>query len=99
MQFEERHTISLSQYNGKGLCEWNLDGQTYHQMYNTIQEMGMCATAYKAKGNTDHQSANLLIAKFTSKKDGGMTIQLKMKKNYTNCNKKGYSDSNRINRK
>ncbi|GKB03945.1 MP domain-containing protein [Tanacetum coccineum] len=63
MGFEERN--SLSQAHGTEIYEWNIDGQTEHQISNLLQEMTMAANAYKAHKNNELQIVQHLIAGFT----------------------------------
>ncbi|GKB62022.1 hypothetical protein Tco_0918208 [Tanacetum coccineum] len=65
MQFEERNTLSQAHYSGTEIYEWNIDGQTEHQISNLLQEMTMAANAYKAHKNTELQIVQHLIAGFT----------------------------------
>ncbi|GJU36442.1 reverse transcriptase domain-containing protein [Tanacetum coccineum] len=65
MQFEERNTLSQAHYSGTKIYEWNIDGQTEHQISNLLQEMTMAANAYKAHKNTEVQIVQHLIAGFT----------------------------------
>ncbi|GJR72280.1 hypothetical protein Tco_0084645 [Tanacetum coccineum] len=65
MGFEERNSLSQAHYSGTEIYEWNIDGQTEHQISNLLQEMTMAANAYKAHKNTELQIVQHLIAGFT----------------------------------
>ncbi|WZZ62086.1 hypothetical protein YC2023_062193 [Brassica napus] len=62
--FEEHHKYSANMYSGDGIYEWNIDGRSEYEIMNLLQEMGMAAMAYKAKGNDDKQSCVLLVVGF-----------------------------------
>lgn len=52
-------------YTGDGLYEWNIDGKSEYEIMSLLQEMGMAALAYKARGKTDRQTCIMLLAGFT----------------------------------
>ncbi|GJU29901.1 hypothetical protein Tco_1173490 [Tanacetum coccineum] len=62
MGFEERNSLSQAHYSGTEIYEWNIDGQTEHQISNLLQEMTMAANAYKAHKNNELQIVQHLIA-------------------------------------
>ncbi|GJT94128.1 hypothetical protein Tco_1082973 [Tanacetum coccineum] len=65
MGFEERNTLSQAHYSGNEIYEWNIDGQTEHQISNLLQEMTMAANAYKVHKNNELQIVQHLVAGFT----------------------------------
>ncbi|MFS7950979.1 putative transcription factor interactor and regulator CCHC(Zn) family [Helianthus anomalus] len=65
LQFEERHTLVQAKYDGTSLYEWNIEGQTEHQILNLLQEMIMAANAYKANRNNEAQILTMIVFGFT----------------------------------
>jgi len=49
LQYEERGTFSMNHFDGQSVYTWNLDGKSEHEILNTLQEMTMAITAYKAR--------------------------------------------------
>ena len=63
---EERDFQSPCNYDGTSFYEWNVDGQSEHQILNLLQQMLMAANAYKLRNNnSDHSAANALVIGFT----------------------------------
>ncbi|GKC53543.1 putative transcription factor interactor and regulator CCHC(Zn) family protein, partial [Tanacetum coccineum] len=65
MQYEESPVRQRALFDGLSIYEWNLDGQTEHQIMNILQEMTMASNAYKTHKNTETQIIEILIAGFT----------------------------------
>ncbi|GKD50254.1 hypothetical protein Tco_1279230 [Tanacetum coccineum] len=65
MQYEESPVRQRALYDGLSIYEWNLDGQTEHQIMNILQEMTMASNAYKTHKNTETQIIEILISSFT----------------------------------
>ncbi|GJS27075.1 hypothetical protein Tco_0487695 [Tanacetum coccineum] len=65
MQYEESPVRQRALFDGLSIYEWNLDGQTEHQIMNILQEMTMASNAYKTHKNTETQIVEILIAGFT----------------------------------
>jgi len=38
----------MNHFDGQSVYTWNIDGKSEHEILNTIQEMTMAITAYKA---------------------------------------------------
>ena len=41
LQYEERGTFSMNQFDGQSVYTWNIDGKSEHEILNTLQEMTM----------------------------------------------------------
>ena len=65
LQYEENAFLSTSSHEGRSITEWNIDGLVEHQVYNKLHEMGVAITAYKMRGSSDTDAANMIIAGFT----------------------------------
>ncbi|KAG8645340.1 hypothetical protein MANES_10G055732v8 [Manihot esculenta] len=63
LQFEDT-SYNYMQYDGTSIVEWNIDGLSDYQIKNVLQYMTMYATASRAKGNDDPNTARALIAEF-----------------------------------
>ncbi|KAG8650609.1 hypothetical protein MANES_07G055364v8 [Manihot esculenta] len=63
LQFEDT-SYNYMQYDGTSIVEWNIDGLLDYQIKNVLQYMTMYATASRAKGNDDPNTAKALIAGF-----------------------------------
>jgi hypothetical protein len=40
-------------YDGKNICEWNIDGYNEHNIINKLQKRTVTATTYKFKNQID----------------------------------------------
>jgi len=49
LQYEERGTFSTNHFDGQSVYTWNIDGKSEHEILNTLQQMTMAITAYKAR--------------------------------------------------
>ena len=71
LQYEERHTLVQSRYDGSCIYEWNIDGCSEYQIINLLQEMTMASNAYKSHNKDDEQKVfKALISGFTGSLKG-----------------------------
>ena len=68
--YEEQEIIDQNSYNGKQIYEWNIDGFTERQIYNTIHRMMMYSTICKGNNNSDKAIVKMIIAGFTGQLKG-----------------------------
>ncbi|GKB31178.1 hypothetical protein Tco_0870579 [Tanacetum coccineum] len=88
MQFEERNMLSQAHYGGTEIYEWNIDGQTEHQISNLLQEMTMAANAYKVHKNSELKIVQHLVAGFTGTLKGWWDSYLTEAEKWTILNAK-----------
>lgn len=63
--FEENETFLQSDYSGRNIYEWNIDGYTEHQTYTMAHRILMYSTVGRHNGNTDKNIAAFLTCRFT----------------------------------
>ncbi|XP_028115638.1 uncharacterized protein LOC114313449 [Camellia sinensis] len=63
--YEENFLQNHKHYQSRTIYEWNIDGLTDYQIYETLQHMMMFATVCKQNENTDHQVVRFIVSGFT----------------------------------
>lgn len=63
--YEEDFLHTQKSYHEKTIYEWNIDGKTEYQIFETIHHIMMYATLCKQNDNTDHQICRFLVNEFT----------------------------------
>ena len=58
---EYTDTIDIS-YSGNKIYEWNIDGHSNKQIYNTVHRMLMYSTVCKTSKNVDKTIATMIVA-------------------------------------
>ena len=66
---EYTDTIDIS-YSGNKIYEWNIDGYSNKQIYNTVHRMLMYSTICKNSNNSDKTIAAMIVAGFTGQLKG-----------------------------
>ncbi|KAI3712933.1 hypothetical protein L1987_71503 [Smallanthus sonchifolius] len=67
---EEQEYIVNNSYSGKMIYEWNIDGQSEGQIYNTVHRMLMYSTICKNNNNSIKTIAGMIISGFTGQLKG-----------------------------
>lgn len=71
MDFNRYDGINLSHsFSGTKIYEWNIDGFTDRQIYNTIRRIRMYSTICEVNGNKDKAIAEMIVAGFTGQLQG-----------------------------
>lgn len=53
-------------YSGQCVFEWNIDGESEHNVLRKLQETSMVVIAYRYKGHTNRSIAYALVTGFSS---------------------------------
>lgn len=68
--YEENYINVASEYNPRTIYEWNIDGQSDYQIFQTLQNILMFSTISKANGNTEPQIAQIITGGFSGQLKG-----------------------------
>jgi len=64
LQHEERGSFVSSNFNGKSIYQWNIDGKAEHKILSTLQEMYMAYQSYKVQSISNAVAAVALVVGF-----------------------------------
>ena len=63
--YEEDFLHTQKSYHGKTIYEWNIDGKSEYQIFETVHHILMYCTVCKQNDNSDHQIARFIVNGFT----------------------------------